>query len=422
MDFKNTAKFAKELDQQDVLRDFRKLFYFPLHRKKEALYFVGNSLGLQPASTTKYIEQELKDWADFAVEGHFQAKNPWFKYHEIFAKPLAKIVGAKPHEVVAMNALSVNLHLLLASFYQPSPKRHQILCESRAFPSDQYILESHVDYRGYDPRQSIIEIPTTAKGWISEETILRHIEKHHQTITLLMMGGVNYITGQVFDMKAITQKAHEYGIIVGFDLAHAVGNVELKLHDWGVDFAAWCSYKYLNSGPGGVGGVYIHERHARNTKLPRLAGWWGYDSKSRFLMEKGFKAMPSAEGWQLSNAPVLSMAAHKASLDIFMKAGMPKLRKKSLLLTAYLEYVLQEAKKHNAHIDFNILTPSKVQQRGCQLSVVFKNNGKKIFRYLSEKGIMADWREPNVIRFAPVPLYNSFTDVYLLGQALKGYK
>lgn len=420
MKFQNTLKYAQNLDVQDPLKEFRDLFYFPKHEHQPVLYFTGNSLGLQPKSAQQYIQQELEDWANYAVEGHFRAKNPWYFYHEMFAKPLSILVGSKPSEVVAMNALSVNLHLLLASFYRPTSKRHRILCEYKAFPSDQYIIESQIQWHGFNPRESVLEVSSSKTEWIQEQDIIETIEKHKDTIALVLLGGVNYYTGQVFDMQKITKIAHKYGIIVGFDLAHAIGNIELKLHDWGVDFAAWCSYKYLNSGPGGVSGIYIHEKHAKNTKLHRLSGWWGYDKKKRFKMEKGFQPIPTAEGWQLSNAPVLSMAAHKASLDIFEKAGMGNLVKKSKLLSSYFEFVLLEAQKNNPHLNFSIITPSG-KLNGCQRSIVFKSKGKLVFDYLTKHGVVADWREPNVMRFAPVPLYNSFLDIYRLGQILMKY-
>lgn len=418
--FQNTELFAKTLDEQDVLRSFRDQFYFPKHGAQSAIYFVGNSLGLQPKSTRLSIEQELNDWANFAVEGHFMAKNPWYSYHESLAKPISNLLGSRELEVVSMNSLSVNLHLLLATFYQPTSTRYKIVCEAKAFPSDQYIIESQIAFHNQSLSEAIIEIKTPGQEHINEEDILEAIETHKDSIAVVLIGAVNYYTGQVFDLQKITQAAHKYGILVGFDLAHAIGNIELNLHKWEVDFASWCTYKYLNSGPGGVSGIYIHEKHATNTSLKRLAGWWGYDKSTRFKMEQGFVPIPTAEGWQLSNAPILSMAALKASLEIFEQAGFQNLRKKSVQLTAYLEFVLEEVKKENKQIAFEIITPPG-KQRGSQLSVVFSKDGKKVFDYLFKNGVMTDWREPDVIRMAPVALYNSFTDIYRFGQVLKNY-
>ncbi len=415
----NSRAFANEQDQQDSLKDFRNRFYFPKHVHEKVLYFTGNSLGLQPTSTKEYVLQELEDWARFGVEGHFQAKNPWYSYHEILTPALAKIVGAKEHEVVAMNALTVNLHLLMASFYEPTSTKFKILCEAKAFPSDYYALESQVKFHGFDPKKAILEVsPRPGACIIEEEDILREMNEHKDSLACILIGGVNYYTGQVFDLEKITKEAHRLGILVGFDLAHAAGNIELKLHDWGVDFACWCSYKYLNSGPGGVSGIYIHEKHAKNKNLKRFAGWWGQNKEVRFKMEKEFDPIPTAEGWQLSNAPVLSMAAHKASLDLFDEAGFENLVSKSKKLTDYLFFILEDVKAKNKNLSFDILTPANPKRRGCQVSLLFNKDGKKIFDYLTSQGVIADWREPNVIRLAPVPLYNSFLDVWMLGQHL----
>lgn len=422
MNYQNTLEFAQKLDEQDELKSYRAKFHIPVINGIETLYFTGNSLGLQPKSTKDYINQELDDWAKWGVEGHFHAKNPWFSYHEMFAKPIAKIVGALPKEVVVMNNLTVNLNLLMVSFYRPTKERYKIVCEAKGFPSDQYALEMQVKSAGFNPDDAIIEVaPRAGEKTIRHEDIISAIEKAGNSLACVMIGGVNYFTGQVFDMKAITEAAHKVGANCGFDLAHGVGNIELKLHEWNVDFACWCSYKYLNSGPGGVSGVYIHERHCDNTELPRFAGWWGQEKETRFLMEKGFKPMKSAEAWQMSNAPVLSMAAHKAAIDIFDEVGMDKLLKKQRLLSGYLEFIVDDINStlNTQHPTLEIITPRNWKQRGCQISIVAHGYGKDIFNKLLAKGVISDWREPNVIRLAPVPLYNSFKDVYKFGEILK---
>lgn len=413
--FSFTKEYALELDKADALRSFRKKFLFPQHNGKDVIYFCGNSLGLQPVTTRPYVEQELDDWAKYAVEAHFIAKNPWYSYHEMFAKPLANLVGALPLEVIAMNQLTSNIHFLFASFYRPEKGRYKILCESGAFPSDQYAIDSQVKFHGYNPVDAIIELyPRQGEHAIRHEDILSAIDKNKNELALIFIGGVNYYSGQVFDMKAITQAGHKAGAIVGFDLAHAIGNIKLSMHEWDVDFAVWCTYKYLNSGPGSVGGAYIHERHTKNTSMPRLAGWWGHDKDNRFKMEKSFRAMPTAEGWQVSNAPVFSMAAHKAALDIFEEAGMNALTEKSKKLTGYLEFVIEEINlKLSSNFKLEIITP---QQRGCQLSIIAHGLGKSLHEKLTANGVIADWREPNVIRCAPVPLYNSFEDVFRFGE------
>lgn len=418
MEFQNTPEFAKKLDEQDPLKGYRKEFLFPQHDGRDVVYFTGNSLGLQPKSVADYLKQELDDWAKFGVEGHFLAKNPWFSYHELLTEKAARIVGGKPVEVVVMNQLTVNLHLLMVSFYRPEGKRYKIICEEKAFPSDQYALESQVRFHGFDPNDAIVEVgPRKGEYAIREEDILAAIEKHAEELSLVMFGGVNYFTGQVFDMKSITEKAHSVGAVAGFDLAHAAGNIELKLHEWNVDFAAWCTYKYLNSGPGSVGGVFIHEQHARKNDLPRFAGWWGHEKSVRFKMEKGFVPIEGAEGWQLSNAPILSMAAHRASLDIFDRVGMEKLNVKSRIMTTYLEFIINEINQTlPADKKLEIITP---QSRGCQLSIVAHGRGKSLYNDLLSKGVICDWREPNVIRMAPVPLYNSFEDLYRFGSILQ---
>ena len=418
----NTLDFAKEMDDKDELHSFRSLFYFPRHHDKEVIYFTGNSLGLQPKSTASYIQQELDDWKTFGVEGHFKARNPWFSYHEILAASTARIVGALPSEVVCMNQLTVNLHLLMVSFYRPTQHRYKIICEAKAFPSDQYALESQARFHGFNPDNAIIEImPREGESIIRTEDLLAEIEKNKDSLALVMIGGVNYFTGQLFDIEKITAAAHGAGALAGWDLAHAAGNVPLQLHDWNVDFAAWCTYKYLNSGPGSVAGAFVHERHFKSD-LPRFAGWWGHNKAERFKMEKGFSAIESAEGWQLSNAPLLSMAAHKASLDIFEKAGMEKLVNKSEKLTAFLEFIIRDINNNlsgKKNYPLEIITPEDKKQRGAQLSVVAHDMGKELFYSLQADGVITDWREPNVIRLAPVPLYNSFEDMFQFGVLLK---
>jgi kynureninase len=421
MNFENTLSFAQNLDNQDSLKAYRNQFFLPTFLEKDVRYFTGNSLGLQAKHTINYIQQELNDWAKFGVEGHFLGKNPWFSYHENLSAKLAKIVGAKEKEVVVTHSLTTNLHLLMVSFYQPKGKRTKIICEAKAFPSDQYALESQVKFHNLDLKENLIEIfPREGEHLIREEDIISKIKEVGDELALIMIGGVNYYTGQLFDMEKITAEAHQVGAYVGWDLAHAAGNVILKLHDWKVDFAAWCSYKYLNSSPGGVSGMFVHEKHANNEQLPRFAGWWGHDKSTRFLMEPGFKPMEGAEGWQLSNAPVMSMAIHLASLDIFDEVGMEKLREKSDLLTAYLEFIIDDvSEKHKDSCTFEIITPRDKKYRGAQLSMLVHGGGKELFDKLMQKGVVADWREPNVIRLAPVPLYNSFEDLFYFGKYLE---
>ncbi|RYY50851.1 MAG: kynureninase [Chitinophagaceae bacterium] len=421
MEFKNTLDYAQFLDSQDMLKSFRDKFYIPLMHGKEAIYFTGNSLGLQPKTTQDYVLNELEDWANYGVEGHFHARNPWLSYHEIFTQQLCNLVGALPHEVVAMNQLTVNLHLLMISFYRPTKQRFKIICEAKAFPSDQYAMESQVAMHGFKYEDAVVEVhPRDGEHTIRTEDILSTIEEHSNSIALVLFSGVNYYTGQLFDMKAITAAAHQSGAYAGFDLAHAVGNVPLQLHEWNADFACWCSYKYLNSGPGGVSGVYINERHASDTSFQRLAGWWGHDKDSRFQMEQGFRPIPSAEGWQLSNAPVLSMAAHKAALDVFEEAGWENVFQKAKALNEYLWHVLDEVNAACADNPIQIITPRSASERGCQVSLLMNRDGKKIFDELKLQSVIADWREPNVIRIAPVALYNSFEDVYRFGEIILG--
>lgn len=414
-----SSDYAKKLDQNDELKSFRDLFYLPTFTKNDVVYFTGNSLGLQPKSALSYIQKELDDWAKWGVEGHLYASNPWMPYHELFTEKIARIVGAKTKEVAVTHSLTTNLHLLMVSFYRPENKRNKIICEKKAFPSDQYALQSQVQFHNLDPKDCIVEIgPRKGEHLIRNEDVIAKIEELKDEISMVMIGGVNYFTGQVFDMKAITEAGHKAGAKVGFDLAHAAGNIPLELNEWGVDFAAWCSYKYLNSGPGGVSGYYINEKHVTNSKIPRFAGWWGHNKEDRFKMPDKFSPIPTAESWQLSNAPVISMAAHLASLDIFEKAGMESLRKKSISLTNYLAFIIEEinAKNNNS---LEIITPKDIGQRGCQLSIIAHGANKALFEKLSESGVVADWREPNVIRIAPVPLYNSFEDVYRFGKILE---
>ncbi len=409
-----TIDFAKLCDKKDELRAYRKRFHFPKHEGKDVLYFCGNSLGLQPKTTANYLKKELKQWADYGVEGHFEGELPWKYYHHFLLKQSAELVGAtNTNEVIVMNTLTTNLHLLLVSFYRPTAQRFKIIMEAGAFPSDQYAVESQVRLHGYDPETAIIEIsPRKNEFNLRTKDIQRVIAEHGDTAALVLFGGVNYYTGQFFDIEAITAAAHKVGAYAGFDLAHAAGNVPLSLHNWDADFATWCTYKYLNSGPGGTSGVYIHERHGNNPALPRMAGWWGHDEATRFQMRKGFVPMQGAAGWQLSNAPIFAMAAHRASLDIFSEVGMAALRKKSEKLTGYLEFLLDDLNAEYGADLFTIITPSNPEERGCQLSLVFHRFGKPIFDALTAKGVISDWREPDVIRFAPVPLYNSFEDVW----------
>ena len=413
MNYKNTANFALELDAKDELRSYRNEFHIPLQKNgEEHIYMCGNSLGLQPKRTKEFLNQELDDWATFGVEGHFHAKNPWLPYHEFLAESYAKIVGAKNTEVVAMNTLTVNLHLMMVSFYRPTQKRHKIIIEGDAFPSDIYAVESQIKHHGFLPENSLIKLrPRDGESTIRSEDIAAIIAEEGDEIALIMLGGVNYYTGQVFDFKIITKLAHNNGITVGFDLAHAAGNIKLELHNWGVDFAVWCSYKYLNSGPGSVAGAFVHEKH-HNTNLPRFAGWWGHNKEDRFKMPDKFNPIASAEGWQLSNPPILSLAAIRASLSIFDEVGMDKLVSKSIKLTDYLVFLLNSINSDR----IEIITP---KERGCQLSIRVNNGDKKLFDSITVKGVIADWREPDVIRVAPIPLYNSFQDVFNFYSLLK---
>ena len=418
--FENSLTFAQKMDANDPLKDFRNQFHFPTFHEKPIRYFTGNSLGLQPKKASQYIHEELEAWATYGVEGHFLAKRPWYAYHENLTEYTAEVVGAKPIEVVVTHSLTTNLHLLMVSFFRPSGKRTKILCEAKAFPSDQYALESQIKFHGLSMEHLVEVAPRQGEHLIREEDILDKIHELGDELALVMIGGVNYYTGQLFDMKKITEAGHSVGAIVGFDLAHAAGNINLQLHDWGIDFAAWCGYKYLNSSPGGVSGMFVHERHANKPELPRFAGWWGYNKESRFKMEPGFVPMSGAEGWQLSNAPVLGMAAHLASLELFHEAGMERIGRKRDVLTAFLEFIIQDVSERNKErCTFEIITPSEITKRGAQLSILVHGQGKSLFDKLSDEGVVADWREPNVIRIAPAPLYNSFEDCYWFGKLLE---
>lgn len=417
--FENSLEFALSMDEKDPLKAFRSRFLIPQHQNEDVVYFTGNSLGLQPSDALNALKTELDDWEEHGVEGHFQAKYPWFSYHDMFKPLLAEVVGAKPVEVTAMNGLTTNLHLLMVSFYRPSGNRYKILCEAKAFPSDQYALESQVRFHGYLPEDAIIEVaPREGEHLITEQDIYDIIADKGDEIALIMLGGVNYYTGQLFPMRKVTELGHAAGAIVGFDLAHAAGNVNLKLNEWNVDFAAWCSYKYMNSGPGSVAGIFVHENH-HDSNLIRFAGWWGNDPESRFQMKKGFTPSKGADGWQLSNAPVLAMAVHKVALDLFIEAGMQKVFDKRDELTAYLEFVIEDISRSTEGLDIEIITPKSIDQRGAQLSLLTHGTGKELFDKLAENGVSADWREPNVIRIAPAPLYNSFEDAFRFGQILK---
>ena len=418
--FENSLAFAQTMDINDPLKDFRNQFHFPTFHEKPIRYFTGNSLGLQPKKAAQYIHEELEAWATYGVEGHFLAKRPWFAYHENLTEYTAEVVGAKPIEVVVTHSLTTNLHLLMVSFFRPSGKRTKILCEAKAFPSDQYALESQIKFHGLSMEHLVEVAPREGEQLIREEDILDKIHELGDELALVMIGGVNYYTGQLFDMKKITEAGHSAGAIVGFDLAHAAGNINLQLHDWGIDFAAWCGYKYLNSSPGGVSGMFVHDRHANKPELPRFAGWWGYNKESRFKMEPGFVPMSGAEGWQLSNAPVLGMAAHLASLELFHEAGVERIGRKRDVLTAFLEFIIQDVSERNKErCTFEIITPSEITKRGAQLSILVHGQGKSLFDKLSDEGVVADWREPNVIRIAPAPLYNSFEDCYWFGKLLE---
>jgi kynureninase len=416
--YHNTLAFAHAQDVADPLRAFREEFHFPQHAGAPVIYFTGNSLGLQPKAAAAALQQELDDWARFGVEGHFLAKHPWYSYHEELTASTARMAGALPEEVVVMNQLTSNLHFLLVSFYRPQGRRVKILTETRPFPSDTYAFASQIAFHGGDPETDLVEVqPRAGEHTLRTEDIVAKINELGDDLALVCFGGVNFYTGQAFEMAAITKAAHGVGANVGFDLAHAAGNLHLKLHDWNMDFACWCSYKYLNSGPGSVAGAFVHQRHL-GKDLPLFAGWWGHDKAERFKMERTFRPMPTAEAWQVSNAPVFSMAVHRVALEQFDRAGIARLRAKSEQLTGYLAFIIAEVAK-DTDTDLEVTTPNDPAQRGCQLSVLAHGHGKALFNRLTERGVVADWREPNVIRVAPVPMYNSFEDVHRFGEILK---
>ena len=396
--------------QSKIQNPNRGLFHIPKGPDgQEGVYFAGNSLGLQPKTTRAYVTQELDDWQTLGVEGHFKARHPWMPYHEFLTAQTARLVGAKPLEVVVMNSLTVNLHLMLVSFYRPTPERHKIVIEANAFPSDQYAVASQAAFHGYDPEEAVVELmPRPGESMLRTEDIEDYLAREGESVALVMMGGVNYYTGQAFEVDRITKAAQAQGCTVGFDLAHAAGNLVLQLHDWNVDFAVWCSYKYLNAGPGSLAGCFVHERHAHRTDLPRFAGWWGHDKETRFLMPPHFRPLPGAEGWQLSNPPILPLAALRASMDIFDEVGMPALRAQSDALTGYLVSLLDERVPHQARL----ITPRDPKHRGAQVSMRIPEGGRAVFDQLTAAGVFCDWREPDAIRVAPVPLYNTFADVH----------
>jgi kynureninase len=415
--FRPHLEFARSLDQKDVLRSYRNAFHIPKGVSgNKCLYFTGNSLGLQPKTTKAAIEQELLDWANLGVQGHLEAKNPWMPYHEFLTESMAKIVGAKPIEVVVMNTLTANLHFLMASFYSPTAKRHKILIESDAFPSDRYAVQSQLEFHGYDPEACLLEwAPRAGETLLHLQDLETILDEYGEEIALVLIGGVNYYTGQYFDLKKIAEMGHAKGCKVGIDLAHGAGNIQPDLHNSGVDFAAWCTYKYLNAGPGNLGGIFVHERYANDKTLKRFSGWWSQNKNSRFDMRKPLDLMPGAEGWQLSNPPILSMAAIKASLELFNEVGMDALRQKSIQLTAYLEYLINNLE----HPDVEIISPKDPAQRGCQLSIRVKNVDQTLHKRLTKNHVITDWRAPGVIRCAPVPFYNSFEDVFGMVAILK---
>jgi kynureninase len=408
--FQPGEALAHALDAQDPLAHFRERFFIPTgHDGKDWIYLCGHSLGLQPRTVRDYIDQELRDWAELGVEGHFHAKNPWMPYHRLLSEQTAELVGAKPEEVVVMNSLTVNLHLMMVSFYRPTAQRYKILVERGAFPSDQYAVKSQICFHGFDPAESLVELaPPEGETCIRDEDVQQLIERQGDEIALILLGGVNYATGQVFDMEQITRLGHQKGCVVGFDLAHAAGNIPLRLHDWAPDFAVWCSYKYLNGGPGCIAGCFVHQRHSNAADRARFAGWWGHDQSTRFQMGPDFHPMSGAEGWQLSNPPIMALAPLRASMEIFSEAGMEALRAKSISLTAYLEFLLERS----ASSKFSIITPREENRRGSQLSIRIMQNGRAVCEKLTAQGVIGDWREPDTFRVAPVPLYNTYRDVY----------
>lgn len=408
--YQSGRDFAIAMDERDPLAHFRDRFHFPKNKSgDDCIYFCGHSLGLQPKTASSYLGQEMRDWAQLGVEGHFHAENPWMPYHRLLTDRTAALVGAQPSEVVVMNSLTVNLHLMMTSFYRPTKERHKVLIERGAFPSDQYAVKSQIRLHGYDPASSLLELaPRDGESCLRDEDIESTIDREGDSIALILFGGVNYATGQVFDMARITKTGHRKGCVVAFDLAHAAGNVPLHLHEWGPDFAVWCSYKYLNGGPGCVAGCFVHDRHSRAWELPRFAGWWGHNEKTRFEMGPDFHPMTGAEGWQLSNPPILALAALRASMEIFAEASLERLRAKGVVLTGYMEFLLQQA----ASEKFSIVTPTEEKRRGAQLSIRLPCHGRQLCGQLAVSGVIGDWREPDTFRIAPVPLYNTFREVY----------
>lgn len=417
--FSADEEFARQLDAEDPLRRFREKFHLPLGKDgKPVIYFAGNSLGLMPKAARAIVEEELDNWEKLGVDAHHSAGTPWYSYHEALREPTARLVGAQTNEVICMNSLTVNIHLMMATFYRPTKSRFKILMEDPAFPSDTYAIRTQIIHHGLDPKDALmLARPRKGDFAVRTEEIVDLIEKHHDQLAVVMMGAVNFFTGQLFDIPTITSAAQKHGIVVGFDLAHAVGNVPLTLHKWNVDFAVWCSYKYLNAGPGAVAGAFVHERHATNTKLPRFAGWFGNDPNTRFRLhlEPEFIPVPSADGWQISNPPIFSMAPLRASLAIFDEAGgMEPLRAKSIKLTGYLQFLLEQAGSNR----FTVITPRQTNERGCQLSILAHEHLKELFGELQSAGVKCDFREPNVIRVAPAPLYNTFHDVWRFSRIL----
>lgn len=416
----NTLSYAQQLDREDPLCDFRQQFIIPEENGEQQIYLLGNSLGLQPRRTAEYIQRVLAQWARYGVESFFLGDEPWMQYHDHLVGPLANIVGARPAEVVVMNQLTVNLHLMMVSFFHPAGKRRKIICEAKAFPSDQYMFETHIKHLGLDPAEILIEIsPRDGEHTIRAEDILQTILSTGDELALVLWGGLNYYTGQVFDMAAITRAAHSVGAKCGFDLAHAAGNIALQLHDWNVDFACWCSYKYLNAGPGAIGAAFIHERYHNDPTIHRFAGWWGYDKATRFAMQPGFNPIPTAEGWQLSTPSPILYAAHRASLEIFTEAGFDRLLIKGRMLSAYLLYLLDDINARSASPIIEVITPRNDQERGCQVSMLMHQKGREVFELLGQSGIFADWREPNVIRVAAVPLYNRFEELWRFADRIR---
>ena len=420
MEYQPTLEYAKAQDEADPIKGYRDKFHFPSLGTPEMAYFSGHSLGLQPKTVKAAVELELEDWARYGVEGHFHSTHPWYSYHEMLTPPMATIVGAKESEVVCMNSLTTNIHLLFVSFYRPTKQRYKIISEARMFPSDRYLLETQVQFHGFDPDDAIIEIGPREGEWtIREDDILSAIKANADQLAMVFLGGVNYFSGQLFNMPNLTRAAHAVGAIAGFDLAHAAGNVPLNLHEWGVDFAAWCSYKYLNAGPGNVGAIFVHERHGADFELPRFGGWWGHDKTTRFQMKNGFQPMQGAEGWQLSNVPILGMSAMKASIDIFDEVGMKALREKSEKLTGYLEYTVDSLASEFPDALISVITPREPEQRGSQISINIAGRERKLFDDMIAEGVIADFREPCIIRIAPMPLYNSFQDVFTFGSVMR---